>query len=133
MTNISPETAERILDILKTGVDSTSQSVSSFMNEIINYFIFIEVMSALKAVIGVVAIAIVVKVLSSLKAMTDDKEWHLRLNLWRIILVTGIGIGTVFMSWGNFVELGKVVVAPKIYLAEKAVAQLKEIKSQKKE
>jgi hypothetical protein len=128
MQFVTPEMAEKILKMVEAGAANVNTEFSSLLNELISYMIFVEVVSLAKYLLGLVLAGLVFRSFAMfiLAAETDAKKYLWR--GWRNILVALLSLGTLYSSYSSVLNLGKVLFAPKIYLVEKAIEKVKEIK-----
>jgi hypothetical protein len=128
MQFVTPEMAERILKMVEAGAANANTEFASLLNELINYMIFVEIVSLAKYLLGLVLAGFIFRSFAMfiLAAETEAKK-----NLyrgWRNIIVTLLTLGTMYSSYSSVLNVGKVLFAPKIYLVEKAIEKVKEIK-----
>jgi hypothetical protein len=128
MQFVTPEMAERILKMVEAGAANVNTEFASLLNELINYMIFVEIVSLTKYLLGLVLAGFIFRSFAMfiLAAETEAKK-----NLyrgWRNIIVTLLTLGTMYSSYSSVLNVGKVLFAPKIYLVEKAIEKVKEIK-----
>jgi hypothetical protein len=128
MQFVTPEMAERILKMVEAGAANVNTEFASLLNELINYMIFVEIVSLAKYLLGLVLAGFIFRSFAMfiLAAETEAKK-----NLyrgWRNIIVTLLTLGTMYSSYSSVLNVGKVLFAPKIYLVEKAIEKVKEIK-----
>lgn len=128
MQVITPEVAQKIIDTLSTGAESLKHGSAEFLNELINYVIFIQAASAAKAILGVVILLVALKIIKTVALLDDSKEHQIRMGIWKIIMTAVISLSTVALSYSSFINLGKALFAPKVFLLELAVDKIKEVK-----
>lgn len=128
MDIVTPELAERLLKSLEAGATAANHTLADLLNEVISYLIFIELMSCLKIAVGIGVLFFVRKAFRLFEEAQPDLD---KKNFVRGLSTLASGMVLVVslsMSWGSLLSLGKVILAPKVYLVEMAYKKLQEVK-----
>lgn len=128
MQLISPELATKIMAALEAGASNTTQTLTDVLNEFINYLIFVEILNVSRFLLAIVALLVIKKAvgLFVLGATEETAKNQIRGGG---VLVSMLVLGLSLMwSWQSFMSLGKVLLAPKVYVIEMAIQKVQEIK-----
>ena len=130
MEIVSPAMAEKLLKMLEIGSGTVHQELSDIMNQFINYMIFVEAVGLIKWLLLFVGAAIIARAFKFWELAAGDNESDINaIKGIRNIIVGAVTIVAVFISINSALGLGKILIAPKIYLIEMAIEKVKEVKA----
>jgi len=128
MEIVSHEMALKIVEMLEKGTAGVTSSMTDLVNEFITFMIFVEAMNASKFLL-VVLFAFLVrkawKLFESSQTKQSAKDFVRGSGI--VVNVTILSVGFL-MSFNSFISLGKVLLAPKVYLIELAFDKAREFK-----
>jgi len=128
MQIVTPEMAERILKMVEAGATNVNEEFANILNELINYMLFVESMSAARYLLGLILAGLLFRSFSMFILSAETEAEKNVLRGWRNILVSVLTLATLYISYESLINVGKVAFAPKIYMIEKAIEKVKEIK-----
>lgn len=128
MEIVSPQMAERLLNMLETGASNINTEFTAILNQLVNYVIFLETINLLRWALLFLGAVIVARAFRFwiLSAETENKKNEIR--GWRNFIVGGMTIAAIWFSFSSVTGLGKILLAPKIYMIEMAIDKVKAIK-----
>ncbi len=129
MEIVSPAMAEKLLKMLETGSGTVHQELSDIMNQFINYMIFIETVGLIKWLLLFVGAAIIARAFKFWQLAASNEKEENTVKGFRNIVVCAVAIVAVFVSLNSAIGLGKILIAPKVYLIEMAIEKVKEVKA----
>jgi ABC-type phosphate transport system permease subunit len=129
MEIVSVGMAEKILKMVEAGTENVHAELAEILNQFINYMIFLEAMSLLKWLLLFIGAGIVARAFNFWTlACNEPSDVHVVKGI-RNLVVGGIVLLATFISISSAVGLGKILIAPKIYLIEMAIEKVKEVKA----
>lgn len=124
MSMVTKETLELVKDGAKGAVELVTQGTTVLVNETINLYLFYGVLGLLKAGVVFVVYFIVKKFIDAMLETANPQE----ANKLKALKSTAIVISLIFFtakSMPYIHDMGKALVAPNLFLAEKAAEILK--------
>jgi hypothetical protein len=127
MQIVTQEMAQRILSMVEAGATGVTSEFKDILNELINYMIFVEVLSVAKYFLGLIIAGLIFRSFSMFILAEENESKKNVIRGYRNLIVSFITITTIYMSYSSLLNVGKVLFAPKIYMIEKAIEKVKEI------
>lgn len=128
MEIVSHEMALKIVEMLEKGTAGVTSSLGDLVNEFITFMIFVEAMNVSKFLLVVMFAYLVRKAWKLFEASQEiQKTKDLVRGFGIIVNVTILSVGFL-MSFNSFLSLGKVLLAPKVYIIELAFNKVREFK-----
>lgn len=121
---IDKETVQTLVDASKGLGELVKEGTTTLVDETIKLYIFYGVMGILKACVVFVVFGVVLKFLNTLEKA--DTPTILTKSLKTTALVISMVYFTI-MSMPHILDIGKAVVAPNLFIAEKGLELVKKV------
>lgn len=135
MQLITAELAQQAIEALKSGGEIITREGLEVVNQALNYMIFEEVLNIV-AKLSLFAVAyLICRFISATQAANlivadneDTKRKNNALQLGKNVINTAFAVIFVVIAYGNALQLGKLMIAPKLVIIEKSVEIVKKVK-----
>lgn len=135
MELITPELAQQAIEALKSGGEVLTREGLAVVNQALNYLIFEEIVSIVSKLSLFLVAYLIARFITAAqtanKIVKDDEATQRKnngLQLVKNISNTVFAVIFVVIAYNNVLNLGKLMIAPKLVIIEKSAELIKKVK-----